>query len=273
MIAQRLTPRVANRRGFTLIELLVSLGIAASVLGILASAVASQGRSAVFQMGTADMQQNVRGALDLFEREVRMAGFGLSAVPTTALAPVQVVAPGLNLYLLNLRGNYLNVKSRGLALNSTITLDATAAPWPTFTVGEQVAIESALLGVAEVRTIGAYNNVAGTITLSTPLTNAYEAGSLVNQIDTLVYRLDAAGIFWRNSDAVADQINLLDLTYVLTDGSAVANPSANLATLRSATVDMRSARPPRDGQTAQSQLGTEIRIRNLGIVRDAGAGA
>ena len=273
MIAQRIIRRVENRRGFTLIELMVSIGIAASVLGMLASAVSSQGRSAIFQMGAADMQQNVRGALDLFEREVRMAGFGLSAVPTAVLAPVEVKAPGGDLYLLDLRGNYRNVKSRGSAANSTITLDATAKPWPTFTVGEQVAIESPILGVAEVRTIGAYSIVAGTVTLNTPLANAYDAGSAVNQIDTLVYRLDTNGVLWRNTDAVADQINLLALTYVLDDGTAVPNPSADLDTLRSATVQMRSARPPHDGLTAQSQLGTEIRMRNLGIVRDVGGGA
>src|SRR4051794_32752422 len=104
-------------------------------------------------MGAADMQQNVRGALDLFEREVRMAGYGLNAVPNKVAAPVQVVAPGAtNLYLLNLRGNYLNVKSRGTATNTTITLDPPSASWPTFTAGEQVAIESAILGTAEIRT-------------------------------------------------------------------------------------------------------------------------
>jgi hypothetical protein len=47
-----------------LIELLAAIGVAAIALVILASAVKSQGTNAVFQMGAADMQQNVRGALE-----------------------------------------------------------------------------------------------------------------------------------------------------------------------------------------------------------------
>ena len=58
-----------NRRGFTVIELLASIGVAAIALVILASAVRSQGQTAMYQTGSADMQQNVRGALEMFRRD------------------------------------------------------------------------------------------------------------------------------------------------------------------------------------------------------------
>ncbi len=264
--------------GFTLIEMIVSIGIAALVLGVLASAVSNQGRSAVYQMGAADMQQNVRGALDLFGREVRMAGYGLSAVDPAVLPAVEVLAPGANLALLKVRGNYLNVQGRGCsggggACGTAAQIVLSGAPFPAFSVGEQVAIESALLGVAEVRTIGAYNQATGVITVTAPFANSYLAGSPVNQINTYQYRLDTQGVLWRSNDPIADQINLFDLRYVLADGTKVANPAAQIASLRGSTIQMRSAMPPRDGLTPQSQLGSEVRIRNLGIVRDAGAGA
>jgi prepilin-type N-terminal cleavage/methylation domain-containing protein len=259
-----------NRRGFTVLEMLAAIGIAAVTLVILASATRSQGRSAIFQMGSADMQQNVRSALDLFTREVRMAGYGLNAVPTATLAPIEVLATA-DVYAVRLRGNYGNVKSRGSAAGSLVTLDPTEAPFSRFLFlsGEQLAIESLILGVAEVRTIAGYNPGTGVITLSIALGQTYEAGSPVNQIDSLDYRLDGAGVLWRGNDPMADQLNVLQLAYVLADGTTVADPAANLDTLRAATVRMHAQKPELNGLQPQAELGTEVRIRNLGIAAEA----
>src|SRR6185369_6715040 len=126
-----------DRRGFTLLELLVAIGLAAVVLGGLATAVRGQSRAAIFQIGTADMSQNVRSALDLFKRDVRMAGYGMGAVPTATLAPV-VVGPAAagELYRVLLRGDY-SVLQCGVgatlalctatAAASSITLDVSAS--------------------------------------------------------------------------------------------------------------------------------------------------
>ena len=62
-----------------------------------------------------------------------------------------------------------------------------------------------------------------------------------------------------------DQLNVLQLSYVLKDGALVADPSANLDTLRAATVRMRAEKEERDGLTPQAEFSTEVRIRNLGI--------
>jgi hypothetical protein len=253
-----------NRRGFTVLEMLTSIGIAAVTLVILASAARSQGRSAVFQIGSADMQQNVRSALALFTREVRMAGYGLAAVPTATLAPVEVLASEGG-YQVRLRGNYGNVASRGSAAGSTVTLDATAAPFPIFLAGKQLAIESLILGVAEVRTIAGYDQGAGVITLADALEQVYDAGSPVNQIDVLDYRLDGAGVLWRGNDPMADQLNILEVAYVLADGAAVADPAGSLDTLRAATIRMHAQKAEHDGLQPQAEFGTEVRIRNLGI--------
>src|SRR5262249_37137390 len=156
---------------------LASIGVAAIALVILASAVKSQGSNAVFQMGTADMQQNVRGALDLFRREVRMAGYGMSSVPSTVLPILSVPAPGAGeLYHVNLYGNYNYVKTRvaaaGAAQNAnTVPLNRFSAaaclsgtPAKTFTIDQRVSIESALRGVAEVYKVTAYDAVNCNIT-------------------------------------------------------------------------------------------------------------
>jgi len=265
-----------GRRGFTLLEMLAAIGLASIALVFLASAVHSQGSTAIYQMGSADMQQNVRGALDLFRREVRMAGYGMSAVDPAVLATVQVPAPtGGNLYIVNLRGNYDNLKPRGSAAAGAtqIQLDAGHGYWPIaagkpqFTAGQRVSIESALLGVAEVRTITAWDNVNGIITVTPALVNVYATGSPVNEIEELNYTLDGNNVLWRQGAVVADQVSALQIAYILNDGTQVADPSASLANLRSASVVMNSQEMAHEGMTPKAAVNTEIRIRNLAIVR------
>ncbi len=270
-----------NRRGFTLMELLAAISVASIALVILASAVRSQGASAVFQLGSADMQQNVRGALDLFRREVRMAGYGMSSVPSAVLPILSVPAPGAGeLYRVNLYGNYGFVRSRvstaGAAGNAaTVPLErfSVAACLPgdppkTFMINERVAIESSLRGVAEVYTIAGYDAVNCTITVSpNVVAGGYEYGSPVNEVRQLSYMLDGNNVLTREGVVVADQIDTMQLAYILKDGTSVADPSASLADLRSASISLKSEMAEHQGMTPQAELQTEVRIRNLDIVR------
>jgi hypothetical protein len=224
-------------------------------------------------MGSADVSQNVRSALDLFKREVRMAGYGMGALPTATLAPVLVQAPGAGeVYRVRLRGSYSNVQSSGSAGagTGTITLDSPllngAMPGTSFSVGKYVSIESPILGIAEWGTIASVN--ATTITLTPNLVNVYALGSPVRQIEDVLYVLDTLGRLKRNTDIVADQItaaNALTLQYILNDGTSVADPSANLDALRSASIRMQASGTTSSGLTPQADLSAEVRIRNLAI--------
>jgi type IV pilus assembly protein PilW len=64
-----------DNKGFTLIEFLVVISIAAIVSGGIYTAYNSQVGSYAVQQQVVEMQQNIRAAVNLMEREIRMAGY------------------------------------------------------------------------------------------------------------------------------------------------------------------------------------------------------
>ena len=62
-------------RGFTLIELLMAVAIAGVVVGGVYSVYLTQQKSYLAQQEIVEMQQNLRAAMQLMEREIRMAGY------------------------------------------------------------------------------------------------------------------------------------------------------------------------------------------------------
>lgn len=91
MKKQRLT-RI-NNRGFTLAELLIGLFVSAIVMTTILSAYYSQNKSYAVQEQVAAMVQNLRAAMDIMIREIRMAGYdptgtanaGIITVNTTSI--------------------------------------------------------------------------------------------------------------------------------------------------------------------------------------------
>ena len=61
--------------GFTLIEILVALALTGIVLGAIYAAYQSQHKTYITQESVAEMQQNLRAAMYLMVREIRMAGY------------------------------------------------------------------------------------------------------------------------------------------------------------------------------------------------------
>jgi type IV pilus assembly protein PilW len=65
----------SNKKGFTLIELLIAMAITGIVAGAIFTAFQSQQKSYLIQDQVTDMQQNLRAAMDIMVREIRMAGY------------------------------------------------------------------------------------------------------------------------------------------------------------------------------------------------------
>ena len=68
----------ANFRGFTLVEILVAMVVSGLVLSGIYSTYQSQQSSYILQEQIAQVQQNLRAAMYLLTRELRMAGFNPS---------------------------------------------------------------------------------------------------------------------------------------------------------------------------------------------------
>ncbi len=64
-----------NERGFTIVELLVGLAIGLILLGVAVKIFLVQQRAYNVQEQLAEMQQNIRSAMDMIVRETKMAGY------------------------------------------------------------------------------------------------------------------------------------------------------------------------------------------------------
>ena len=64
-----------ENKGFTLIEILVALAVSGLVLAGIYQTYLAQQKSYIVQGEIAKMQQNIRAAMFLMVRELRMAGF------------------------------------------------------------------------------------------------------------------------------------------------------------------------------------------------------
>jgi type IV pilus assembly protein PilW len=80
----------SNKSGFTMVELLVVLAVSSIVFTLMYQVYRSQLKSHTTQQELVEMQQNMRAALYLMEREIRMAGYApASAMPSTPITTAE----------------------------------------------------------------------------------------------------------------------------------------------------------------------------------------
>ena len=70
-----LHPSPESNRGFTLIELLIAMSVGLVLLGAMYGVFTTHSKIFGTQEQIAEMQQNVRAAMDMMTREIRMAGY------------------------------------------------------------------------------------------------------------------------------------------------------------------------------------------------------
>jgi prepilin-type N-terminal cleavage/methylation domain-containing protein len=70
--------RHGDRRGFTLVEMLISISLMMTAIGIVIPFFLVQNRSLQSQSGRLDAQLNINFGLDAIDRELRVAGVGVT---------------------------------------------------------------------------------------------------------------------------------------------------------------------------------------------------
>jgi prepilin-type N-terminal cleavage/methylation domain-containing protein len=219
--------QAGSTRGFTLIELMVAIA-AFSIMSLAGFAVLSTGqRTAVSNDQTVQIQQNVRLAMDLIARDVRMASFGNTlsgSFPGSLCAnsintgdnqvgedvlpdTISVITVFQQLGTLTVPFTALNtitVSATGLAINDVISLEGT------FT--------------ATVNAVGAGPTPAVTLSQAVVAPTNYAAGTAVVQIKCITYSVSGAAAsppyqLLRNNGsgavAVVDGIESLQIAYAL----------------------------------------------------------
>lgn len=89
--------RAWKSRGFTLIELLVALVLSFILIGAIYGAFTSQHRSYTVQDQVAEAQQNVRMAMNILLRDIRMAGYGMPDLGITIGTPKKTYSNAINI--------------------------------------------------------------------------------------------------------------------------------------------------------------------------------
>ncbi len=77
-------PRVRAEAGMTLVELMVAILLAAILTAGLFYMMSGQSRTYTAQVKTMGLQQNLWGAMEYIQRQVRMAGYGFGGCPLSA---------------------------------------------------------------------------------------------------------------------------------------------------------------------------------------------
>jgi type IV pilus assembly protein PilW len=84
--------RIFQKKGVTLIELLVALTILGIVIGAVYRLFIAQTRAYTIQDQVVEVQQNVRGAMEILLRDLRMTGYDDDSNGTTLSTPI--IVPG-----------------------------------------------------------------------------------------------------------------------------------------------------------------------------------
>ncbi len=91
-----------NKRGFTLIEVVIGLAISLILMVVTVKIFQVQRKSYSMQEQVAEMQQNIRAAMDMMVREIRMTGYD----PTGAdFAGIGTNTSGMLRFLADIDGN------------------------------------------------------------------------------------------------------------------------------------------------------------------------
>jgi type IV pilus assembly protein PilW len=88
-----------SNKGFTLIELMVALAVSSILMAGIYTTYITQLKSHLTQQLLVEMQQNLRGSMQLIEREIRMAGYDPTQTAGAGITTMQATSFGFTMDL------------------------------------------------------------------------------------------------------------------------------------------------------------------------------
>jgi type IV pilus assembly protein PilW len=269
--------KLRKDKGVTLLELLIALVISAIIVAALYRTFISQQKSYAVQEQVADMQQNVRIAINRMMREIRMAGFG----NVSNVFPVNGFGTEItpNSTGITIVGGFKQIKDASgnpiltsLASGTSVTLDKATDE---FDGAAHIYIS---IGGLESNTVK--GRAGAVLTLTNPLKISHPAGTPVFKIQALTYNLglsDGKMCLRRNENtgggafAMAENIEDVQFEYFDSDGNLLPLPIADPGIIRMIKVTLRArtnmADPDLKGGDGYRRrtISSNIQVRNMGI--------
>ena len=254
------TTIIGNERGFTLVELMIAVIITAVIVAAALTTVVSSNRANHVNSQVADTQQNVRVAMDLISKDIRLAGFNYDATDPATPTIVGCTAGGRPAGLLPQDQDPAGPDTGPDRVSLVVpTLTSPTTPWvlsvlaaptgggtfPYTTVNLAGAAITDMqahgltngsvvsLGGAVLRRVASFT--AGSITFDTGTDATFPVGTPVYLMQCIQYQVttstatcgaDGAPCLVRNGIPVVDGVEDFQLSYAC-DGcnSAAPNPS------------------------------------------------
>ncbi len=194
MSLRRSTPMSASRSqaGYTALEILVALTLGSAVAVASVAGYVFSTRSWDAQTLRLQTQQNLRAAIDLLSREVRLAGTCLPDVGPANIEPLVGVDGGLMDTITirtNVRCAIATLANPAAAGATSITVDTVT----NYVGGMQAYILRADTTAGEYVTVANVNQAASTLDLTAPITQNYPGGSSVYGAESQTYTTNTTG--------------------------------------------------------------------------------
>jgi prepilin-type N-terminal cleavage/methylation domain-containing protein len=272
----------SKNKGVTLIELLIALLISTILIAALYQAFVGQRKTAAVQEQVADMQQNVRVAINKMMREIRMAGFGSVGDVLSQVGGVNgftdVITP--NDDSITIVGGFRQISALAadaVGGQNKITLaNATEASEFDGAIHHYLSV-----GGLESNTV--QSRTGGDLTLDKPLRVTYPVGTPVFKIHAIAYGIRNDGgvlVLFRDlypntgsskRETVAENIENVQFEYFDADGNLLALPIADPGIIRMIRVSVRARTNMADSDFKggdgyrRRTIASNIQIRNMGI--------
>lgn len=207
-----------NEQGFTIVEMMVGIALGLILLGVAVKIFLVQQKAFREQLQVSEMQQNLRVAMEMMSREIRMAGYMVDK--NTFNNPITNPGTDTITFLSDIDSDIATITTTIANVGTTtIYVDLSDANDTVETtdyiyISDGINIDFILPDNPPFNTTGEPD----TILLSTPLSNSYDAGSsMVRTVEQISYSINntdpAHPYLQRNDQVLADNIEALNFTY------------------------------------------------------------